>query len=491
MTAVVERSRGGGSARRLALALGAAAVLLALGSSLDHGLKSHDLTVVLALAAAGSGAAAALLAVFAARLNADHRAGWVAMALACYGLLAIPASTIAALDPNPAALGVRVLADGLVTGLLLTAAIAPPRLSPWRVGAALLVVAVAVLAAAALGSAFPAALDAVATSVPVTVGLAAAWSAAGIAIAVRAAHGDDSGLWLVGIGIALLGGARALRATTFGWPVLDDAAVSGGFRLAAIAFVLGGALRIAWQALARFETRHDTLEEELRLAETRLARTAERDHELRNGLAGLAGATTLVDGRCPDPQRLGTVVASELSRLDDLLQTPIDVAAAAPTTPYAVAPVLHGLVTLRGSTGMDVRLAVEPGLHALGSPATLAQVVTNLLANAARHAAGSPVEILAVRHEDRVVVRVRDFGPGPTPGAEEAVLARGVRDRAAGGLGLGLYVCRRLLADENGTLALGSAGRGEHGCVVTVDLPAAPPPACAAALAGPELRSAS
>ncbi|GLZ46954.1 hypothetical protein Acsp06_31390 [Actinomycetospora sp. NBRC 106375] len=473
------------------LALGAGVVLVATGWFVEGRLAADDLALVLALAAAGSGAAAALLAVFAARFGADHQAGWVSMALACYGLLVIPTSTIAAVHPAPDTVAVRVLADGIVMCLLLIAAIAPPRLSLQRVFAVLLGTAAAVIGAAALGTALPETVREVAGVVPIGVGLTLAWAASGVAIAARAANRQNRGLWLVGVGIALLGVARALRLTTLEWPLVDAEEVSTGLRLVAVTLVLCGALGLARQALAQFDNRHDTLEEELRLAVARLAHTAERDHELRNGLAGLAGAAALVDGSYPDPQRLGTVVASELSRLDMLLRSPVGDRSAELVTPYAVAPVLHGLVTLRDSSGMDIRLEVEPDLHAIGSSTTLAQVVTNLLANAERHAPRSPVEITALRRDDRVIVQVRDFGPGLPPGAEDAMFGRGVCDERAGGLGLGLYLCRRLLAAENGALTPGSPGGEEPGCVFTVALRGAANPWCATTPTRPRLRTAS
>jgi two-component system OmpR family sensor kinase len=139
---------------------------------------------------------------------------------------------------------------------------------------------------------------------------------------------------------------------------------------------------------------------------------------------------------------------------------------------YPVAPTLDGLVMLRRSIGMDVRADVEPCLRAVGSPSTLAQVVTNLLANAERHAPGSPVRIAAARRDDRVEIRVRDFGPGVRPGRERAVLEPGTRDERAGGLGLGLNVCRTLLAAEDATIEILPADARSPGCLVVVGLPA-------------------
>ncbi|PVZ04598.1 sensor histidine kinase [Actinomycetospora cinnamomea] len=459
--------------RGLLLGMGAAALLVA-GWVLEDGLPSTEVTLVFAVLAACSGGAAAMLAVFAARLTSDHRVAWVSVALGAYGLLAVPAFMVAALNPTPAVAAARVLIDGVVAALLVTAAVAAPPLTRPRVRLVLIAAALTVLGGATVAAAFPSFVASVAAFVPVPLGVGLTWTGASAAIASRAAHRQDQGLAVVGVGLALLGVARVGNAAPSDWPVVDVAAASTGLRLAAIALVLYGALRLARQALGSLEDQHDSLEEELRLAETRLARAAERDHELRNGLAGLAGATTLLGDGCPDRGRLSTVMASELDRLDELLQTPTGREGEARPSSYAVAPVLHGLITLRRSAGMAVDEELPLGLRALGSSSLLAQVLTNLFANAERHAPGSPVRVTAERCEDRVVIQVRDWGPGLRPGTEEAVLEPNVHDETRGGLGLGLHVCRRLLAAENGTITLSTPEPGETGCLVVVDLPAAP-----------------
>ncbi|WP_433029541.1 sensor histidine kinase [Actinomycetospora sp. CA-053990] len=414
--------------------------------------------------------------MFAARLTADPHVGWVSLALGAYGLLAVPASMVATLNPTPAAAAARVLIDGIMAGLLVTAAAAPPLTHP-RVRLVLIGGALTVLGGAAVAAASSSFVSSVTAFVPVPLGFGLVWTGAGAAIASRGAHRQDQGLAVAGTGLALLGAARVVNAAAFDWPVVGVAAASTGLHLAAIALVLCGSLRLARQALGSLEDQHDSLEEELRLAETRLARAAERDHELRNGLAGLAGATTLLGSGCPDPVQLSTVVAAELDRLDELLQTPVGREAEALTSSFAVAPVLHGLITLRCSAGMVVEQELQLGLQALGSSARLAQVIINLFENANRHAPGSPVRVTAERREDRVVIQVRDQGPGLGHGTEDAVFEPGVHDGARGGLGLGLYVCRQLLAAENGTITVLPADPDAPGCVAVVELPAAPDPA--------------
>jgi two-component system OmpR family sensor kinase len=121
---------------------------------------------------------------------------------------------------------------------------------------------------------------------------------------------------------------------------------------------------------------------------------------------------------------------------------------------------------------MEIRLDADPGLWAKGVPDTLAQVTTNVVANCARHAAGSPVRVQAFRCGASVRVRISDCGPGLGSGTENVVFDRRVRDRAAGGDGLGLYICRKLLAADGGTIRMLPAQPGRPGCTVVVELPA-------------------
>jgi two-component system, OmpR family, sensor kinase len=478
------RRVGRGSARHVLGTLGAIAAVAVVSRLLDGGLSTDPKLVLAALLAAGCGAAAAFLAVFAVRAGAHQQVGWVGLGLGGYGLVAVPAATVAVLERAPAAVAVQLVADGIVLGLL-TASLGRTRLSGGRVRLVTVGVAAAVVGATTWGTAFPAAVETVATTAPVAVGLALAWTVSGVLIALQAARLPMLGLRLIGTGIALLGAARLVEAAPVDGRLIVGALHALG--LGAVALVLYGALDLSRRALEEVDDRRDSLEEELRLAEDRLARTAVRDHELRNGLAGLAGATTLLREGCSDPARLRAVVASELDRLDDLLQGPPAESGRRHSESYAVAPVVQGLAALRRSAGMDLRLELEPGLRAVGSSRTLAQVVTNLLANVDRHAPGSAVLVTAARRDGRVVLRVRDYGPGIAAGAWGAVFEPGVGDPAGGGRGLGLAVCRRLLAAEGGAITLVPPPGNEPGCVAVVDLPTAPVPRSLAA----EQRTAS
>jgi K+-sensing histidine kinase KdpD len=86
------------------------------------------------------------------------------------------------------------------------------------------------------------------------------------------------------------------------------------------------------------------------------------------------------------------------------------------------------------------------------------------------------VRVQAFRCGASVRVRISDCGPGLGSGSgitsENVVFDRRVRDRAAGGEGLGLYICRKLLAADGGTIRMLPAQPGRPGCTVVVELPA-------------------
>ncbi|GLZ51693.1 hypothetical protein Acsp07_13100 [Actinomycetospora sp. NBRC 106378] len=69
-----------------------------------------------------------------------------------------------------------------------------------------------------------------------------------------------------------------------------------GAGLVAVVVVLWGSLGLARRALFVLDDEQASQEEELRRAEQQLARAEARDHDLRNGLAGLASAAAVMGG---------------------------------------------------------------------------------------------------------------------------------------------------------------------------------------------------
>ena len=110
----------------------------------------------------------------------------------------------------------------------------------------------------------------------------------------------------------------------------------------------------------------------------------------------------------------------------------------------------------------------------------LEQVFINLLENAARYTApGTPIAVRAWAEDGAVVVEVSDRGPGVPLGEEEAVFRKFYRGGAsgtlpAGGAGLGLTICRGIIAAHGGRIWVESPRGG--GAAFRFTLPLEGPP---------------
>jgi len=112
------------------------------------------------------------------------------------------------------------------------------------------------------------------------------------------------------------------------------------------------------------------------------------------------------------------------------------------------------------SAGSPLRIHSPQVLIVRADRSRLDQVVTNLLSNAIKFGAGNPVDVTLQGDESRVQLTVRDHGIGI---ASEYLLRifnrfeRAVSTRHYGGLGLGLYITRRIVEAHGGTVEVDSA----------------------------------
>jgi signal transduction histidine kinase len=105
----------------------------------------------------------------------------------------------------------------------------------------------------------------------------------------------------------------------------------------------------------------------------------------------------------------------------------------------------------------------------------ISQVVTNLLSNAVKYGGGKPVDVEFGPRDDRAWLSVRDRGIGIEPADMSQIFERferAVSSRNYGGLGLGLYIVKRIVESHGGTIRVESTP-GE-GSAFIVELPLRP-----------------
>ena len=128
--------------------------------------------------------------------------------------------------------------------------------------------------------------------------------------------------------------------------------------------------------------------------------------------------------------------------------------------------------------GCTILLSADSPARGLWDCARLEQVITNLLSNALKFGAGAPIRVTISAGETSVTLAVQDGGIGIPPEAVDRIFRkfeRGVSARSYGGLGLGLFISREIVAAHGGSLRAESApGRG---ATLIMVLPRSPAPA--------------
>lgn len=202
-------------------------------------------------------------------------------------------------------------------------------------------------------------------------------------------------------------------------------------------------------------------------------------HELRSPLARLRIALALAERAEPEQrQALWPRLTRECDRLEALISEILALARVDAEQSHAEPVDLNALL---GSVRKDaqlsvpeqeIRLEATPGLTLQGWPTLIERAVDNLVRNALRfNPPGQPIEIHAVREAGRIVLSVRDHGPGV---ADEHLAQLGepffrAPGQEAPGHGLGLAIARRAAERHGGNLVLGNHPQG--GFVATLELP--------------------
>ncbi|HEX6835337.1 MAG TPA: HAMP domain-containing sensor histidine kinase, partial [Polyangia bacterium] len=116
--------------------------------------------------------------------------------------------------------------------------------------------------------------------------------------------------------------------------------------------------------------------------------------------------------------------------------------------------------------GVEIKIDIEsPSPHARADERRLRQVVTNIISNAVKFTDKGSIEIAARKDGERVVISVKDTGPGiaeeQLPKLFSEFVQLGSLKQRARGTGLGLAICKRLVEAHGGQVAAESTlGKG-------------------------------
>ena len=107
------------------------------------------------------------------------------------------------------------------------------------------------------------------------------------------------------------------------------------------------------------------------------------------------------------------------------------------------------------------------------------QVVVNLLENASKYTPeGSAIDVTAWRADDEILVEIADRGAGVPPDDRQRIFDkfhRGANERTKGGSGLGLTICRAIVAAHGGRIWVAERAGGGAAFTFTLSLDGEPP----------------
>ncbi|WP_437775068.1 AAA family ATPase [Sorangium sp. So ce1097] len=128
------------------------------------------------------------------------------------------------------------------------------------------------------------------------------------------------------------------------------------------------------------------------------------------------------------------------------------------------------------NAGCPTELDLDEPVVGDWDPSRIEQILINLVSNAAKYGAGSLIHVGVRRQADRAVLIIRDHGIGIAEADQARIFERferAVSVRNFGGLGLGLYIVRWIVAAHGGAIRVES--KPGAGATFVVELPLRPP----------------
>ena len=236
----------------------------------------------------------------------------------------------------------------------------------------------------------------------------------------------------------------------------------------------------------RFKLAKREMEEKARAQELRANLLRSISHDLRTPLTGISGsASLLLTGQMSEQQKdeLLRSIRDDSEWLIGLVENLLSITRIegeerlTELEPELIGEVITDALTHidRNAAKHSITTAIDDDfLMAYMEPRLIEQVITNLVNNAVKYTPeGSHICVSAHHGENCVLVSVADDGPGISDESKNKIFELFYTENKSGdsrrGLGLGLALCKSIVAAHGGTIGVSDAQ--PHGAVFTFSLP--------------------
>jgi signal transduction histidine kinase len=196
-------------------------------------------------------------------------------------------------------------------------------------------------------------------------------------------------------------------------------------------------------------------------------------HELRTPLTTLKANTSgIIEGIVPQ-EKANHFLASNIEEIDRMIRMVNDLILVSTfeqnlslnwqkvSLQRLIDHVLRSMELFAHNKHVQFMVNCEESLEIMIDQEKCKQVFMNLLHNAIQHSPrGGTVYVEAQQSNDRVSITIRDEGRGFRVEQIEHVFERFYRDQHSTGLGLGLYISKKIIEAHHGTLSVGNHPAG-------------------------------
>ena len=188
-------------------------------------------------------------------------------------------------------------------------------------------------------------------------------------------------------------------------------------------------------------------------------------HELTSPIARIQLGMAILENKLPGDSKSNLQdVTEDVRQLSELVNELLSFSKAEISPgqiklqPVNIKEIVDRILDRETSKATEIISHIEPNLMVAAEPELLARALSNLLRNAIRYAGSDgPIEFITVEKEDKILIEIRDSGPGVPDSLLEQLFEpffrpESARTRETGGVGLGLAIVKTCIQTCQGSV---------------------------------------